>query len=321
MTRSLAKKSAKKLLYLLKKITLDLKHFDESDAIVIFSEARGGSTWLMECLKKIPRTCVNWEPLHPENGVAPNDWGRRPYFHKDGPSSVDNILKGIISYRLNNSWTTGFTSFPEIAKSELVITKFVRANLLIPKYLQIVQFKRPPILLLRHPINVCRSQLQAFHEDESNFELPGTLNRHIYEPHLELLYSLNDPLEIKIALWCIHNCVILNDIEKYKDKLTVVEYELLARRPLEQYLYILQQLGFSDQAHSFVKKMNFEKPSSSSHIGKSASRNTTRAKNAGNLPVDKLRSIQGIFDYFEFEMYDAFSAENKWLCKQPAVNS
>ena len=34
------------------------------DQILIFSDPRGGSTWLTEIIKSIPNTAIIWEPLH-----------------------------------------------------------------------------------------------------------------------------------------------------------------------------------------------------------------------------------------------------------------
>lgn len=315
MINRFVKKIVEQQRYLPKKTLLKRKKFDESNAVLIFSEARGGSTWLMECLKKIPGTCTNWEPMHPSKGVVPNDWGRRPFFNEKCPPAVDELLKDVISYRLHNPWCTQFSSVKEISKSEIVITKFVRANLLVPKYLNLVNFARPPILLLRHPIDVCRSQLQAFNEYQDKFELPDTLNKHIYEPHLEFLNSIDDALELKIALWCIHNCSVLNNIEKYKDRLIVTEYGMLAEKPFPCYRQIIQQLGFAKDADAIIEKMNFGKPSSSSNIGKNVANSQKAVVKSTELTFEKQRSIQCIFDYFELKMYDAFSTENHWIDK------
>ena len=58
--------------------------FKAEEGIVIFSEARGGSTWLMEILNNIPNTVVDWEPLHVNNGVVPVDfrWVGTPIYPK-----------------------------------------------------------------------------------------------------------------------------------------------------------------------------------------------------------------------------------------------
>ena len=78
-------KFKKKIKFFFFKIILSSKNFNVENSIIIFSEARGGSTWLMEILSTIPKTAINWEPLHVKNGVVPKklNWGWRPYIHKE----------------------------------------------------------------------------------------------------------------------------------------------------------------------------------------------------------------------------------------------
>lgn len=66
-------------------LILKFRRFSASESLLLFCEARGGSTWLMEVLEKILPVCVNWEPLHPTNGVVPSELnlGRRPYIQWD----------------------------------------------------------------------------------------------------------------------------------------------------------------------------------------------------------------------------------------------
>ena len=47
------------------------KRFQLQESIIICSETRGGSTWLISILSNIPNTCINWEPLHEKRGVSP----------------------------------------------------------------------------------------------------------------------------------------------------------------------------------------------------------------------------------------------------------
>ena len=61
------------------------KDFDPREAVVIFSDPRGGSTWLMEMLEQIPRSTTIFEPLHAELGLMEEelDLGWRPYIPAD----------------------------------------------------------------------------------------------------------------------------------------------------------------------------------------------------------------------------------------------
>ena len=63
------------------KVFIRFKNFKTKDSIIISSETRGGSTWLMEMLNTSPHTIINWEPLHELKGVIPKHykWGERPF--------------------------------------------------------------------------------------------------------------------------------------------------------------------------------------------------------------------------------------------------
>src|SRR5690242_1804363 len=67
------------IISIFKKI-IKIKNFQAEQGIILCSEPRGGSTWLMEIFTKIRGTLINWEPLHVENGVVPKEfrWGRMP---------------------------------------------------------------------------------------------------------------------------------------------------------------------------------------------------------------------------------------------------
>ena len=53
-------------IYLSHKInTLEkFNNFNHNEPFLIFSDPRGGSTWLAELLSLIPKTAVIWEPLN-----------------------------------------------------------------------------------------------------------------------------------------------------------------------------------------------------------------------------------------------------------------
>ena len=69
--RLLRKKVRRELLFYI----LKHKRFKLHNAILLFSDPRGGSTWLMEALSQLPRTIPNREPLQGYNGVVPKEFG------------------------------------------------------------------------------------------------------------------------------------------------------------------------------------------------------------------------------------------------------
>ena len=77
------------------------KRFNLKESIVIFSEARGGSTWLMEILSSLPNSSINWEPLHVAKGVAPKKYkfGSRPFIpHNEENTLYSKLFKEIFDF-------------------------------------------------------------------------------------------------------------------------------------------------------------------------------------------------------------------------------
>lgn len=145
---------------LLVKIILRIKPFHISENIVIFSEGRGGSTWLMEILAKSTGACINWEPLHPDKGVVPKEYqfGNIPFISEsDNTQSYKRLFSKIHRYKTHTPWSRRYLSLRSLVKSRHVLVKYIRANLLIPYLTQNFNFKYRPIFLVRHPIDICLS--------------------------------------------------------------------------------------------------------------------------------------------------------------------
>ena len=113
--------------------------FPPEDALQIFSSPRGGSTWLMSLLSKLPGVAGLWEPFHEAKGVVPPHWGARPHpeaLHPNGQS----ILEGVLSGQRTNAWTCSRTSFTEARHASQLLVKYVRGNALLPFMLDTWRF-------------------------------------------------------------------------------------------------------------------------------------------------------------------------------------
>src|SRR4051812_49421745 len=163
---------------------IKIKNFQAEQGIIICSEPRGGSTWLMEIFAKLPGSIINWEPLHAENGVVPKEfrWGRMPNIpDNDNTEEYIQLMDDILSMRKISPWTISFCSFQKLLKSKQIITKFVRANRLIPWMTNHFNFRYKPIYLLRHPIPVCISQIKNFQPEArlQPFQAPDCINNDV----------------------------------------------------------------------------------------------------------------------------------------------
>ncbi|MDZ7776433.1 MAG: hypothetical protein U5L09_12930 [Bacteroidales bacterium] len=305
-----------KLLKAVKKFTISLilkaKNFRASESIIIFGEARGGSTWLMEMLNETLDVCINWEPLHVRKGVIPRElnFGWRPFIPKDTRNETYFFLfKKIHEYKIYSNWTTSYIKPLKLIQSKHVLVKYVRANMLVPYLLKNFKFKYKPIFLIRHPIDTCLSQMKTFEKDDNNitkFEVPNCINNERYIKHLEFINNLKSKLEVKIATWCINNCDTINQIDNY-DTLYVIFYSDLLFYPEEELKAYLNK----NQLKSYIKKLNqvnYRKASSADFDSEYRNNvNEQLFKNFDMLDDIKKEKIQKIFDYFEFRLFTAYS--------------
>jgi len=283
------------------------------DNIIIFSEARGGSTWLMECLYKIPDVIINWEPLHSKKGVVPESWGNRPYVENEEESDeYFKILKEIFCLQRRNKWTLGRNEFLKFARPKFIILKFVRANLLLPFILDNFHLRKRVIFLLRHPIDTCISQLKAFDYDKKDL-LSSYLDneKKKFSDHLPFLKLLNSNLEVKIAIWCINNIKTINLLPRYKNKIIFVYYKDLVLNPNEEFHKILEKLEIKDSA-KVTSLIDFTKASKTSLNSKKIDPERQIWKNINSLSDNEKIAIQKVFDYFDFKLYSAFTPDEKF---------
>ncbi|WP_186756030.1 sulfotransferase family protein [Echinicola salinicaeni] len=286
------------------------KNLLPEDGLVIFGEARSGTTWLMELLSHIPNAIINWEPLHMEKGVVPREfnWGDRPYIPLDDKHEAHgDLIKDILSLRKYSEWTIGKNSLEGIVNGKIVLTKFVRANLLIPWICHNIKFRHKPILLLRHPIDTCLSQLKAFGNGYKDYgNIPSGINNTRFLQHRDILKNANNDLEYKIILWCINNMPLLDNFG-LQDLVEVIYYEDLLLDPRKQIRFILERVIHYENIAEVMSFIPFRAASETSLNGLDSSPLMQLYKNIDAIDYRQKERIQIIFDHFELEMYNAFS--------------
>ncbi len=202
-------------IFLAKKILAN-KGLDPANNILIFSDQRGGSTWLMEMMNQIPQTAVLWEPFHEYRGVInPSlNFSWRQYIpeYETWDAAKEDFIHMLQGKKLN-PWVVGRTPLKDYSSCDKLVVKFVRGNALFPWFIRNITLKRKPILQVRHPIPVSLSQMKAFKDDkpfEAHFEeeyfalRPHPFNEY-YIQHNDFLKSLKTKLEIHVARWCLYN--------------------------------------------------------------------------------------------------------------------
>ena len=303
-------KKIKKINYLINKIPVKLllsrKKFKLENSILIFSEPRTGSTWLMQILNQLPNTVINWEPLHLGKGVFKSkcNWDFRPYFNNDDldPECIE-AMKDVLTLNNYSNWTIKYISLIDLIKSKTVVTKFIRANLIIPWILNNFNFNNPPIQMFRHPIDTNISIIKTF----KGYNINKTINDCKYDFDAGFIKSLNTKLEKKIAIWC-ENYVNLIKNPDIMGETIIVFYEDLITNPKVEVRRIIKKLNVNCSVEKLIQKYDFRKPSRTDFA------NTLQKvpeeqlrKNIRNLDKKAKKKIQNIFDHYEFNLYNAFT--------------
>jgi len=261
---------------------VNARSFDPAESVVILSEPRGGSTWLMELLAGVLDVAIAWEPLHATKGVAPSEfgWGWRPSANPGEDSNpYREFFRSVHGYELHNDWTRMKLTPRAARTAKRVLVKYVRANELIDVLLQSVDFRSPPIVLLRHPVDTCLSQMRAFGDSGP---------------------SIHD----RLREWCETNCPI---IDRPGDDVLLVHYEDLVLRPVEELTRIVAAIGVSPVAD--IAALDFARASATDFDGDMRADPTRQLdKNLSALSVDEQTAIQAIFDEFGLTRYSAFAA-------------
>lgn len=285
------------------------KNFHPNKNIIICSEARGGSTWLMEMLEMIPKTTIYWEPLHRKRGVVPTNLNfGEPAFvpQNDTNPVIFSLFKKMLGAAFINEWTILRSNVKKYREADKLIVKFVRANPLLPWLLKNFEFKHPPILLLRHPIPTCMSQIRAFSQDIvfESFMIPeGCYATSNYEVHETFLKSMTTKLELSVALWCVHNLGALNEAIRNKKCVLVFYEDLLLKSESE-----LARISEALQITIPKRDTNLRKASTTDFKGDfKQDPHKQLSKWQSRLNTEETERMQAIFDYFELKIYRADS--------------
>ena len=307
----------KKLKKWLIKIILRFKNYKIENAIIICSEARGGSTWLMELLRNVPGTIINWEPLHVNNGVVPkvHRLGWRPLLKPEDHSSYSLLFRDILELKRYNNWTLRFVDMVDLKPSKYVLTKFVRANNVLPWLVNnFPQLKHPPIFLMRHPITTSISRLKSFEpnntvndlKNKKDFVVPDCINNERYIQHQVYVNALESALEYEVAVWCMNNAHLMEHDDR--DHWITVYYEHLVLEPALQLKQLTQQLGLTIPKER-LDAIDFRKASATNYRRGLKDKKKEQVESfLDAVDATHLDKLQAVFDYFNFKTYTAHSA-------------
>jgi hypothetical protein len=315
-------KFKKKIRYVILVLILKLKRFKLKNAIVICSDPRGGSTWLMEIFAELPLPVINLEPLHANSGVVPKKFnlGWYPSVSKESSDlQLEQVFFNILTFKVFNKWTTGFVSVKKLIWSKVVVTKFVLVNQMLPWLVTRFgnKLKYKPVYLVRHPIPTCMSQLKTFHgvkekdlfkslKGSVKFVTPSCNFNERFKKHEVYINSLDSKIERHIALWCINNGNLFNHEDS--DKWITLFYEDLVISPLEEVVKLFNKMKIPFKSERF-EKFNFQKPSHSNFNNEYKSNPVLQLESfLAKFSKEELQRLQSVLDYFKIVQYSAFNA-------------
>lgn len=280
------------------------KRYDPTAHHLIFSDPRGGSSWLMEIIQHITAEPVVWEPLfigydsHPFKQI---NFGWRQYIPRDeewkaAKDQFDRLFGGEIL--VNNILYK--STFEQVVKSKSLLFKFCRGNALLPWLTENYNFQHKPIYLIRHPFAVVSSQLRHSGWDYSfsGFNIPDQPFTDHYLQHKDFLKTITTKEEIMVAEWCLTNSVVLSDKNNNKSWLTM-NYEEFVMNPEQSLSRILTSWGIEFDLSS----INFTKNSSTTKAD-SPDQVVERLWNwQHKLNKPQLERMGRVLDYFNIEVY------------------
>ena len=232
---------------------------DTREPRVIVGSGRSGTTWLLDAVAGANHLRTVFEPLNPRGVRAAREL---PLLDRtSGPPSaaVSALLTRAFDGRLRGVWTDWrilpreLIPLPPIKpvlwtyrrlalnarrywrhRSEPVITKLIRANLMLEWILE--RFDARVLFLVRHPAAVVASRLRFTERPEWNFE--KRLSTYLADPRLrsqvesrieEGYGGERTPAGGHAALWCIENATVL----RYAESRGIAAYfePLVLRRP------------------------------------------------------------------------------------------
>lgn len=291
------------------------KKFDPADAFVVFSEARGGSTWIMELLKKSLNGITLFEPLYGKDRkfkkILRTYNFRYPFYFadKDTEKALKRYLTDSFAGEVSGKRILQFNTLKDIYSCNNLVVKLVSVNLIAPWFAKTIKLRYKPIYVLRHPLAILASREKYSlygKEPEGNIHL-GPYNRdrlkcdyHPYHDYLDDLDQANNKYSRYVTEWCIRNKDFLNGT--YNDDFHIIFYEDMVLRP-EQVLENLSNAWDMD-----LNDVSTRNESGTTDVGDSVYEGQKQlSKWCGFFSDEEKKMMQSVLDRFKVKLYSAYS--------------
>ncbi|WP_439481060.1 hypothetical protein [Cyclobacterium plantarum] len=288
---------------LVKKI-INWKDYNPSNNHYIFSDPRGGSTWLIEVIQKITRAPIIWEPLHlglNNNPFRNLNFGWRQYIPEiSNWLEAEQLFDQLFSGKILTENILNHSSFSQVLNSKKLLFKICRGNALLPWLTNKYKFRFKPVYLIRHPFAVVNSQIQhgAWNYSFSGFKIPNTPYNFNYFKHKSFLESLVTREEALVAEWCISNTIPLNH-ESNNIKWLTINYEEFVINPENTIDRILSSWGL-DYDLSSIDFTKISKTTNLDNIVEGSDRIFHWQNSINNITLAKMEQV---LEYFQIKPY------------------
>ena len=209
-----------------------------SDAMLITSSARSGSTWLFELLASDPHVIPVLEPFHPRFNPLFQPYSDR-IGHLEPPTTPDDarrlaqLIQEVYAGRQLNRWSATVLPRHRLLTGSRILVKevFINRALWWMKGVQSV----PTVLLVRHPCAVVESMLRApmeWHEwPQEGIASALTLTLAQLDEELPVGGVPTDQVGLLAALWAVETRAAITALRGERES-WMVFYEDLVHDPV-----------------------------------------------------------------------------------------
>lgn len=283
-------------------------NIDPKKSILIFSNPRGGSTWLAELLKTIPGSSLIWEPLMKGHLKEFNDLDF--YWHQPIPENADwpeakEAFRKLLNLEIKSRQIYSRENQFQFPFSRHFIFKFCYGNMLLPWVVN--NFEVNPILLLRHPCAVVSSQMKhgywkGVEKGNLVYDIPEFPYNEYYLQYQDVVKHVRTFEEHLAATWAFTMANTVSSPDNNKKWITL-SYESLYN-------------NFEDEIQRVFKRLNLDIPQKiydgklrASIMAKKHSLDYIQTGNQllhwkNNLSATQVKNILGIVKEFGITFYD-----------------
>lgn len=289
--------------------------YDAQNTICLFSDPRGGSTWMGELLQSMPNSALVDEPLW--SGYYQSNYYQPPknakikklsklnfFYYQPIPGDADwpearDFFNDLFNLKFIQSNLFQETNLKDLQSAEVFLFKINHGKLLMRWLIELFPFKS--IILTRHPCSVVSSQLEyySFYKVKENpkFTVPNCKYHELFQRYAGILETISTPEENLAAIWAI-GFLETTQID-INDKVLVVSYESLLKDPSNEW----------ERLHKFLPSLpkevpvNFSRVSQSSNSEGSVNPEEQLVKWRSKLSSDQVNNILDCVNKFGITTY------------------